>query len=359
MNGKGLFVGLGRPGAVADGPRSANEKRSPMHRAALRLTSVLLTASALAVAAQPAGGAQSASFPQRAIRIIVPFSPGASTDIVGRMLAAKLSEALGQPVVVENRVGAGGTIGGAFAAKATPDGHTLFMGSVGSLGTSSGLYRNLPYDPVKDFAPITLAVRSASVLLVHPSITATSVKELVAQFKAKAGGYNYSSSGNGSPSHLAMELFKSMTGVAATHVPYKGPAEAMNDLLSGQVQLSITSVVGVMHFVRSGRLRALATTGRTRMAELPDLPTMIEAGVPGYEVYVWYGVLAPAGTPRDIVLKLNAELVRILNLPDVKSKLLAQGGELATCTPEEFHEFIKTDVARWNHVIKISGTRVN
>jgi len=322
-----------------------------------RLT-VLCASAALAAVAGGALG-QSGSYPQRPIRIIVPFSPGASTDIVGRMLATRLTEAWGQPVVIENRVGAGGTIGGAYAAKATPDGYTLFMGSVGSLGTSSGLYKNLPYDPVRDFAPITLAVRAASVFILHPSIPATSVRELTAVLRAKPGGLNYSSSGNGSPSHLAVELYKSMAGVQATHVPYKGPAEALTDLISGQVQFSIQSVVSAMPFVKSGKLRPLATTGRTRMPELPELPTMIEAGLPGYEVYVWYGVLAPAGTPRDIVLRLNAELVRILNLADVRSRLLAQGGELATGTPEAFHDFIKADVARWNAVIKASGATVN
>jgi tripartite-type tricarboxylate transporter receptor subunit TctC len=316
-----------------------------------------LVASAITQGARAQGTAS--TYPQRPVRMIVPFSPGAATDIVGRMLGQKLTEIWGQPLIVENRVGAGGTIGGAYAAKATPDGYTLFMGSVGSLGTSSGLYKNLPYDPVKDFAPITLALRAASVLIIHPTVGAGSVKELIALLKAKPGGYNYSSSGNGSPSHLAVELFKSMAGVQAAHIPYKGPSEAVTDLLAGQVQMSITSVVSVMAFVRSGKLRGLATTGRNRMAELPDLPTMIEAGLPGYEVYVWYGVLAPAGTPRDIVQKLNVDLVRVLNLPDVRSKLLAQGGEVATGTPEAFHEFLKADVARWNQVIRTSGATVN
>ena len=317
---------------------------------------------AVALAALPAlAGAQGAAtaYPQRPIRIIAPFSPGASTDIVGRLLAQKLNEAWGQAVIVENRAGAGGTIGGALAARATPDGYTLFMGSVGSLGTSSGLYPKLPYDPIRDFAPITLAVRAASILIVHPVVAAGGVKELVALLKSKPAQFNYSSSGSGSPSHLAMELFKSMTGAPAAHIPYKGPAEAVTDLLAGQVQLSITSVVAAMPFVRSARLRALATTGRERLAELPDLPTMIEAGLPGYEVYVWYGVLAPAGTPGDIVGKLNRELVRILNLPDIRSKLLAQGGELVAGSPEAFHAFIKADVARWNQVIKASGATAN
>ncbi len=225
------------------------------------------------------------------------------------------------------------------------------MGSVGSLGTI-GLRKNPPYDPVKDFAPITLGVRAASALVVHPSLPVTSVKQLIAFARAHPGELNYASSGVGSPSHLAMEFFNTLAGVQTVHIPFKGPAEATTELLTGRSHIIIQSAVSTLAHLQSGRLRVLATTGSKRMTELPAVPTMIEAGLPGYEVYVWYGVLAPAGTSPEIVTRLNHELVRIFNLPDVKAKLLAQGGELATGSPAEFTEFIRNDVAKWNKVIR-------
>ena len=296
------------------------------------------------------------TYPNKPIKIVAPFSPGASTDIVGRLLAAKLTESWGQPVLVENRPGAGGSIGAAYVAKAPADGYTLMMGSVGSMGTV-GIRKNLSYDPVKDFAPITLGVRAASVLAVHPSVPVKTVKQLIAFARARPGELNYASSGHGAPSHLAMELFNTMAGVKTVHIPYKGPTEAMTDFITGRAHLAIQSVVSTLGYYRSGRVRVVATTGRNRMHELPEVPTMGEAGLPGYEVYVWYGVVAPAGTPADVIAKLNKELVRIFNLPDVKNKLLAQGGELATGTPEEFAEFIRNDVVKWNKVIRDSGIK--
>ena len=297
---------------------------------------------------------QAQSYPVKPIRIIAPFSPGASTDIVGRLIAAKLTESWGQSVLVENRPGAGGVVGATFVAKAPPDGYTLLMGSVGSLGTI-GLRKNPPYDPVKDFAPITLGVRAASALVVHPSLPVTNVKQLIAFTRAHPGELNYASSGVGSPSHLAMEFFNSLAGIKTVHIPFKGPAEATTETLTGRTHIIIQSAVSTLQHLKSGRLRALATTGSTRMTELPNVPTMKEAGMPGYEVYVWYGVLAPAGTPQEIVTRLNHELVRIFNLPDIKAKLLAQGGELATGSAAEFLEFIRNDVAKWNKVIRTAN----
>jgi len=291
------------------------------------------------------------TYPVKSIRLIAPFSPGASTDVVGRLLAAKLTESWGQTVIVENRAGAGGIVGATYVAKSPPDGYTLLMGSVGSLGTI-GLRKNPPYDPVRDFAPITLGVRAASALVVHPSLPVTSVKQLIAFARAHPGQLNYASSGVGSPSHLAMEFFNTLAGVQTVHIPFKGPAEATTELLTGRSHIIIQSAVSTLAHLQSGRLRVLATTGSKRMTELPAVPTMIEAGLPGYEVYVWYGVLAPAGTSPEIVTRLNHELVRIFNLPDVKAKLLAQGGELATGSPAEFTEFIRNDVAKWNKVIR-------
>ena len=300
------------------------------------------------------GAVNAQTYPAKPIRIIAPFSPGASTDIVGRLLAAKLTESWGQTVIVENRPGAGGIVGATFVAKAAPDGYTLLMGSVGSLGTI-GLRKNPPYDPVKDFAPITLGVRAASALVIHPSLPVTTVKQLIAFARAHPGALNYASSGIGSPSHLAMEFFNSVAGVKTVHIPFKGPAEATTELLTGRSHMIIQSAVSTLQHLQSGRIRVLATTGLKRMTELPDVPTMIEAGVAGYDVYVWYGVLAPAGTPQDIVTRLNHELVRIFNLPDIKAKLLAQGGELATGSPAEFTEFIRNDVAKWNRVIRAAN----
>ena len=291
------------------------------------------------------------TYPVKPIRLIAPFSPGASTDLVGRLLAAKLTESWGQTVIVENRPGAGGIVGAAYVAKSPPDGYTLLMGSVGSLGTI-GLRKNPPYDPVRDFAPITLGVRAASALVVHPSLPVTSVKQLIAFARARSGELNYASSGVGSPSHLAMEFFNTLAAVQTVHIPFKGPAEATTELLTGRSHIIIQSAVSTLTHLQSGRLRVLATTGSKRMTELPAVPTMIEAGLAGYEVYVWYGVLAPAGTSPEIVTRLNQELVRIFNLPDIRAKLLAQGGELATGTPAEFTEFIRTDVAKWNQVIR-------
>jgi len=295
--------------------------------------------------------AHAQTYPVKSIRLIAPFSPGASTDVVGRLLAAKLTESWGQTVIVENRPGAGGIVGAAYVAKAPSDGYTLLMGSVGSLGTI-GLRKNPPYDPVKDFAPITLGVRAASALVVHPSLPVTNVKQLIAFARAHPGELNYASSGVGSPSHLAMEFFNTLAGVQTVHIPFKGPSEATTELLTGRSHIIIQSAVSTLAHLQSGRLRVLATTGSKRMTELPAVPTMIEAGLAGYEVYVWYGVLAPAGTSPEIVTRLNHELVRIFNLPDVKAKLLAQGGELATGSPAEFTEFIRNDVAKWNKVIR-------
>ena len=293
-------------------------------------------------------GAQ--NFPVKPVRIVAPFSPGASTDVVGRLLAAKLTESWGQAVIVENRPGAGGVIGATYVAKSAPDGYTLLMGSVGSLGTI-GLRKNPPYDPVKDFAPITLGVRAASALAVHPSLPVTNVKQLIAFAKARPGELNYPSSGIGSPSHLAMEFFNSLAGVKTVHIPFKGPSEATTELLTGRSHIIIQSAVSTLPYLQSGRLRVLATTGTARMSELPQVPTMIEAGLAGYEVHVWYGVLAPAGIPPAVLTKLNQDIVRVFNLPDIKAKLLAQGGELATGTPAQFTDFIRRDVAKWNNVI--------
>src|SRR3954470_9883631 len=252
------------------------------------------------------------SYPTKAIRLLVPFPPGAGADVVARTLAQKLTETLGVQMIVDNRGGGGGTLGAAIAARAAPDGYTLMMGSIASLGTAQGLFKDLPYNPVKDFTPITLAARSPSGFLTALNLPAKSVKEVIALAKAQPGKLNYSSSGGGSPSHLGMELFKSMAGVTLVHIAYRGPAEALNALVMNEAQVEIQSMLSATPFVQGGRLRLLATTGSKRIAEYPDVPTVAEAAVPGYAVYTWFGVVAPAGVPPPVLARLHAALVQAL-----------------------------------------------
>ena len=295
--------------------------------------------------------AHAQTYPVKSIRLIAPFSPGASTDVVGRLLAAKLTESWGQTVIVENRPGAGGIVGAAYVAKAPPDGYTLLMGSVGSLGTI-GLRKNPPYDPVKDFAPITLGVRAASALVVHPSLPVTNVKQLIAFARAHPASSITRRPAWARPATSRWSFSIRWPACRPCTSRSKGRRKRRPNFLTGRSHIIIQSAVSTLAHLQSGRLRVLATTGSKRMTELPAVPTMIEAGLAGYEVYVWYGVLAPAGTSPEIVTRLNHELVRIFNLPDVKAKLLAQGGELATGSPAEFTEFIRNDVAKWNKVIR-------
>ncbi|MBI3067764.1 MAG: tripartite tricarboxylate transporter substrate binding protein [Betaproteobacteria bacterium] len=314
---------------------------------------------ALTLMAYMVAGAVAQSYPVKAVRIISPFSPGSSSDIVGRLLAQKLTGSWSQTVLVENRTGAGGTIGIAHVAKSPPDGYTLLMGGV-TVATSPSLFKNLPYDTLRDLVPVILIVRAPSVLTVHPSLPVKSVKELIVFARTRPGQLNYSSSGFGTPGHLAVELFNGMTGTKFVHVPYRGPTEALTELLTGQVQVAITSVVSAMPFVRSGRLRALGVTGARRINELPDLPPVSEAGaLPGYEVYVWYGLLAPAATPADTIRKVNQDVRQTARLPEISGKLAAHGSELVLGTPEEFGRFLHDEITKWRKVIKESAAAVN
>jgi tripartite-type tricarboxylate transporter receptor subunit TctC len=298
-------------------------------------------------------------YPSKNVRLVVPYTPGSSTDILGRILSAKMTEAFGQPAIVDNRAGAGGTLGAAYVANAAPDGHTLLLGSVGSLGTAPGLYKNLPYDPTKDFAPVTLLVRAASVIVVHPSLPVSSVKELVALAKKRPGELNFSSGGNGSPSHLGMELLGTMTGIKIVHVPYKGPEEALTQLMAGQeIHMAMQSGIAVLPLIQARRLKAIAVTGKDRLKELPEVPT-VGSQIPGFSVYAWYAMLAPANTPAPVVAKLNSEMARILHLPDVSSKVQAQGGEVATGTPQQLSDFLRSEVAQWTRVIKAANAHLD
>ena len=306
-----------------------------------------------------ASSAHAQSWPAKPLRLIVPFPPGGSADILARAVGQKLAEGLGQPVVIDNRPGAGTAIGAEATAKAPPDGYTVMIGTVSSHAINPALNPGLKYDPVKDFAPISLVASIPFALLAHPSLAARSVPELVALAKAKPDALNFSSAGNGTSNHLAGELFKRMTGTSIVHVPYKGSAPALTDLVAGQVQLMFDLVLTAAPHVRSGAARALAVTGRERSAVLPGVPTVAESGVPGYEVSAWFGLFAPAGTPASVVSALAAETAKALRQPDLRERLAAQGADPITNTPEQFAAFVKEELAKWSGVVKASGMKVD
>ena len=307
----------------------------------------------------PALGAASASaaeFPQRPVRLVVPYLPGGGADIVGRILAQKLSESWGVAVVVDNRAGAAGNLGTGMVANAAPDGYTLLMGNVGPIAINPTLYGNLPYDPLRDFRPVTFLVTFPNVLVTQPS-GPRSVKELVALARSHPGKLDYASSGNGSSTHLAAELLKSMAQVDMTHVPYKGGPQAVIDVMTGRVTMYFSSLPGALPHIKSGKLRALGVSSLKRASAAPEVPTIAESGYPGFEAINWVGLLVPARTPSALVSRLNAEAVRAFQQPDVHQKLLEQGGEPATGTPEAFGDYIKSETSKWAKVIKTSGTR--
>jgi tripartite-type tricarboxylate transporter receptor subunit TctC len=306
------------------------------------------------------GAAPAQTYPSRPIRIIVPFTPGAGTDIVGRAVAQSLHEAWKQSVVVDNRPGAGGTIAGEMVARASADGYTLMLGNVSTLAIAPALNPKLGYDPLRDFAPITLITTSENVLVLHPPDPAASVKELIAYAKANPRKLNYGSSGNGTTSHLGGAMFASMAGIEMTHVPYKGSAPMLTDLLAGQLQLSFSSAPTALPHIRSGRLRALAVTLLSRSSTLPELPTVQEAaGLKGFELSLWQGIVAPAATPRATVMKLHQQITTSLRTPDLKSKLNAQGLDVVGNSPEQFANYIREEIEKWTRVVRVSGARVD
>ncbi len=296
--------------------------------------------------------------PTKPVRIIVPVL-GGTNDLVARLVAPKLQEALGQPIVVENKGGAGGNIGADMVAKAAPDGHMLLIGYNGPIAVNVSLFAKMPYDPVKDLAPITLAVTAPQFLTVHPSVPAHTVGELVALAKAQPGKLSYASIAVGSASHLTMEMLKTAAGVNIVHVPYKGSAPAVTDLLGGNVQTAFFVPGNVLQYVKSGQIRLLASTGRKRFASTPSVPTMIESGFPDFEAVAWIGFLTTGGTPRPIIERYNREIVRILHLPEVRDKLLAVEFEMVAGSPEQFAEWIRTEIPRWGKVIRQTGAKVN
>ena len=300
-----------------------------------------------------------ASYPSKPITMIVPFSAGGTTDILARVVGQALSTELGQSIIIDNRPGAGGNIGGQAAARAAGDGYTLFMGTVGTHAINEALYKKMPFDPVKDFAPLTRVANVPNLLVAHPSQPFKTVKEMMAYAKANPGKLNFGSSGSGSSIHLSGELFKSMTRLDMVHVPYKGSAPAITDLLGNQIAIMFDNMPSAIQHVRSGKLRPIAVTTAKRSPELPDVPTIAEAGVPGYEATSWFGMFAPAATPQPLLDKLNAALVKVLNQPDVKKKIAEQGGDVVAETPAQFAAFIKSETAKWGKVVKDSGATVD
>jgi len=316
-----------------------------------------LRAALLVAAVCAASGARADVYPSKPIRFVVAFPPGGGTDIIARSIAQKLSERLAQQVVVDNRPGAGGNIGTEIVAKSTPDGYTLLMGSAGPLAINASLFKTMPFDPQRDLAPVTLAATTPNVLVVHPSLKVSTAKELIAVARANPGRINFASSGFGTPAQLAGELFNSMAGVKLVHVPYKGAAPALADLLGGQVQLMFSTMPPALPHVKDGKLRALAVTSLKRSPAMPELPTLDEAGLPGFEANTWHGVVLPAGARAEIVARLNREIVAILHLPDVVERLESQGAEPVGSTPEEFAAYIRSETAKWAKVVRESGAK--
>lgn len=317
-----------------------------------------IAAPAQAQAASRAPASAATGYPEKPIRFVLGFPAGGGSDILARVIGQKLADAWGQQVVIDNRPGAGGNIVAEIAARSAPDGYTIYMGTSSSHAINVSLYKKLGYDPEKDFAPVSLISSAQNILVVHPSVPAKSVRELIAFAKQRPGELSYASTGIGTAAHLGAELFKTMAGVDIVHVPYKGPA-AVTDVISGQVHLTFGRIAVVLPHVKSGRLRALAVTGAKRSALLPDLPTVAEAGLPGFAVNPWFGVLAPAGTPAAIIDKLNAGITTILNDPAVRERLSSEDFEPITSTPDQFASHIRAETAKWAKIIRMAGIRAD
>jgi tripartite-type tricarboxylate transporter receptor subunit TctC len=322
-----------------------------MKRVALILAALVVAITAPAAAAQ--------AFPSKPIRIVVPSAPGDGSDLIARAIGQKLSEAWGQPVVIDNRPGAGGRIGSEVAAKSAPDGYTWIMANAGSHGINAAVYTNLPFDVERDFAPITQIMRAPNVLVVSPSLGVNTVPEFIALLKKNPGKYTYGSGGNGSSAHMSAELFKMMAGVDLVHIPYKGATPALTDLIGGQIAMFLGNLPPTMPFIKNGQVKALAVTSLKRSPQLPNVPTLDEAGLKGFETIAWFGLLAPAGTPKDIIDKTYAEVARIIQLPDIRERIIALGGEPVGNRPEEFAAIIHSDVVKWKKVAAAAHVKVD
>ena len=322
----------------------------------MRIVNCILVAATLVVANVSALQAQ--EYPAKPIRLIIPYTPGGTADMLARTMGRKMAESLGQQIIVDNRPGAGGNIGADIAAKSVPDGYTILMGTVATHAINPSLYPSMTYDAAKDFAPIILIATLPNLLVVNPSVPAKTVKELIALAKAKPGELAFASAGNGTSQHLSGELFKKMTGVDMTHIPYKGSAPAVTDLVGGQVQLMFDNIPSSLPQVRAGKLRALAVTGPKRSPVLPDLPTVAEAGLPGFSITSWFALFAPAGTPAKILLRLNKEAAKAIASAELTQQWAAQGIEPAGGTPEQLDAFRRTEAPKWGKIVRESGARV-
>jgi tripartite-type tricarboxylate transporter receptor subunit TctC len=320
-------------------------------RAILRFTLATLLASA-------ATAALAQSFPEKPIRFVVGFTPGGPSDILARALGQKLAERWSQQVVIENRPGAGGNVAAEAVARSGPDGYTWLLGNNSIRATNQTLYRSLPYDPIKDFAPVSLVAVQPNILVVNPQVPANSVAELIALAKKNPGKLNYASSGAGAAAHLTGELFKTMAGVDLVHVPYKGAQPALTDVIAGQVQVMFATSASVIPFIKAGKLRGLAVTSARRSPSVPDLPTVSEAGVAGFEAITWHGVVVPAATPAPLVERLNRDIVSVLGQPDLRERLAALGAEVLAGTPREFADYIAAEIPKWSKVVRDSGARI-
>lgn len=319
------------------------------------VTACLVTAFVAALA--PSSHAQ--GYPSKPIRIVVPYPAGGTSDILARSIGQKLSESLSQPVVVENKPGANGNVGAEFVARSAPDGYTLLLADIGALAISPSVYPKLPFDPAKDFAPVTMVAYSPHILVVHPSVPAGSVKELVALAKAKPGKLNFAISGVGGAPHLAGVDFALRTGVDWAYIPYKGGSQAIADVAGGQADVTLNGMLATYPLVQGGKLKLLAVSSAKRMSAIPDVPTIAESGLPGFETGSWQGVVAPAGTPRDVVTKLNSEIGRIVTTPEMRDKLGVQGADVRTNTSDEFTTFIKSEMSKWAKVVKDANVKLD
>jgi tripartite-type tricarboxylate transporter receptor subunit TctC len=339
-------------------PRSGPSCITPIQSEEKFIVKSIATTVCCAAFAALSGAAGAQSYPARAVRLIVPFSSGGAADVPARILGDRLSKVLGQQIVIDNRPGAGSTIGADAAAKAAPDGYTIFMIS-NTHFVSAALHRKLPYDSLNDFTPITQITAAPNVLVVHPSLPAKSVKDLIALAKARPGEINYASSGNGSTQHLTGALFCKMAGINMTHIPYRGSGPVTADLIGGQVQVAFPGIAGMLPHIRSGRLRALGVTSSKRSPELPDVPTIAEAGVKGYEMVAWFGIAGPKNLPREIQMRLHADLLKVLKTPDMQRAMREAGQEVAYQEkPEQFLQFMKVEAAKWAKVVQESGAKI-
>ena len=319
---------------------------------------ILGLAATTAMALAAPAGAQT-PFPTRPVTMVVPFPAGGSTDLVARVVAEKMTQELGQQIVVENRGGAGGNVGSAAAAKADPDGYTMLMGTVATHALNPALYKKMPYDPVADFAPVSLLVVVPNVLVVNPDFPAKDVAELIALLKAEPGKYSYASSGNGTPLHLSGELFKSMAGVDMVHVPYKGAGPALVDVMGGHVPIMFDNLPSSTEHIKAGKLRGLAVTTAERASSMPDLPTVSESGLPGYETYTWNALFVPAGTPPEVIARLNEAAVKAVADPEVQAKLQSFGAAVVGSTPDELAAHVQAELAKWAPVVAASGAQID